>query len=119
MKRIFRVVCTCCWNPQILLYVKVDGIPTALFLSKHKLEYFFDPLCSNKLKASGSCFREKLIMIPSNINFLTSRGGRFGNGFLWHESMEKMGFQWGQDGLYIPETWHSPMGKKMRGIYLM
>jgi len=124
MKKIFRVACTCCWNPQILFYIWADGIPTAIFLIKYKLEYFSSSLCSNKLKSSGACFRGNLIIIPNDVYSPIDRGGRFGNGFFGHEDMRAMGFLWREYkygefpkfGYGRPETWKLS-GKMIKNVH--
>jgi len=113
------VLCVCCWNPQVFFFTDTNVLDEKIVgIIGRSLKDMTHKSCSSELKASGTCYAGSAIVISESRNFLIKEGGRFGLGFLSHEVMERQGFQWSQR-LYIPETWCSPTGKKIEGIYLM
>ena len=96
---------------------------TAHFIVKYKLRTFYHDACIVGLCASGFCSKSNVIIIPDKqamvIDTKETVGSRFGCGFIFHEVMEGRGFKWGQEKPYSSETWHSPSGRKIKGIYLM
>jgi len=117
------IVCICCHNPQILFFTDTSKLNEEVVqIIGDILKELTRDTCSATLKASGACYTGSAIVISESDNFPICRmnkGGRFGLGYLSYKIMERQGFQWRQEKLYMPETWHSPTGKKIEGIYLM